>query len=533
MRKAAMIVMFAALIAMAIPASADLQNAQVGGSIQIRADYYSNYTHHTTPQGVGPAALSGQRVIWPNFFLPNRPIGTGAFNGVGIASAFAWDDHQSNSLSFVEQRTRLNVKADFTNEVSAFIELDSYDIWGEDFRSNYITGVDNRAASVDDVEVYQAYIEANEMWGFPLRARIGRQELSFGSEWLVGVNDTAAFFQGLSFDGLRLTYATDVFSVDAFYTTLAEGGANEEDEDVSFAGIYGSYKGLENITIDAYWLWLRDARSLNDTNFIAPIEWLENIFDLDDYDVTSLHTVGLRGAGTIGAFDFEAEAAYQFGDAGSAGFLFKPFLYGDDDAEYSNWAANLEVGYTFEFAWTPRVYLGGAYLGGEDERSISFLQWLNPFDRPESSVSFNRLFSNWEYSEFLENTDLSNAYVIRGGVSVHPTESVEALLAISYFKTLEEFSEPINVSVGGFKIPIAPALSFLDTENDDELGWEAGLYVTYHYSEDLSFQVGWAHLFVGDGASDGQFSAGNGLLFNGGVGDDDSDYVFVETKLCF
>ena len=192
-------------------------------------------------------------------------------------------------------------------------------------------------------------------------------------------------------------------------------------------------------------MWVRDATSLNDTNFIAPIEWLEDIFSLDDYDVTSLHTVGLRGAGTIGAFDFEAEAAYQFGDAGSAGFLFKPFLYGDDDAEYDGlWGANVEVGYTFDFMWTPRVYLGGAYFDGEDERSISFFEWLNPFDRPESSVSFNRLFSNWEYSEFIENTDLSNAYVLRGGVSVHPTESVEALLAISYFKTLEQFSEQIG-----------------------------------------------------------------------------------------
>ena len=47
---------------------------------------------------------------------------------------------EDNDASFVEQRTMLNVKADFTNEVSAFIELDSYDIWGEDFRSNYLTG---------------------------------------------------------------------------------------------------------------------------------------------------------------------------------------------------------------------------------------------------------------------------------------------------------------------------------------------------------------------------------------------------------
>lgn len=531
MRKAAMIAMLAAVLA-AAPAFAELQNVQVGGSIQIRGNYYSNYTPDNNVAG----ALFGAQIIWPGFFLPNRPIGVRAFNGgttSGIVSAFSWDDEDSNSLSFVEQRTRLNVKADFTNEVSAFIELDSYDIWGEDFRSNYITGVDGRANSVEDVEVYQAYIEANEMWGFPLRMRVGRQELSFGSEWLVGVKDTSAFFTGLSFDGLRLTYATDVFSVDAFYTTLAEGGINEEDEDVSFAGVYGSYKGLEDITIDAYWLWLRDARSLNDTNFVAPIEWLEDIFSLDDYDVTNLHTVGLRGAGTIGAFDFEAEAAFQFGDAHSTGILFKPLLYGDDSADYDAWGANLEVGYTFDIVWSPRVYLGGAYFDGEDERDISFWEWVNPFDRPEASVSFNRLFSNWEYSEFIENTELSNAYVIRGGVSVHPTESIEALLALSYFQTLEEFDEPINVSIGGFKVPIAPALSFLTDENDSELGYEAALYVTYHYSEDLSFQVGWAHLFVGDGLEDGQFSAGNGLLFNGGTGDDDSDYVFIETKLCF
>ncbi|HRK33321.1 MAG TPA: alginate export family protein [Candidatus Hydrogenedentes bacterium] len=529
MRKAAMIIMCAALVATATPAFAELQNVQVGGSIQIRANYYSN----VVPNGNVPGALANTQVIWPNFFLPNRPIGTGAFNGLGITSGFSWDEDDSTSLDFVEQRTRLNVKADFTNEVSAFIEIDSYDIWGTDFRSNYITGVDGAAVSTDDVEIYQAYIEANEMWGFPLRARIGRQELSFGSEWLVGVNDTASFFQGLSFDGLRLTYGTDVFSVDAFVTTLAEGGAVEEDEDVTFSGIYGSYKGLEEITIDAYWFWLRDARSLNDTNFVAPIEWLEDIFSLDDYDVTNLHTVGLRGAGTIGAFDFEAEAAFQFGDSHSAGFLFKPFLYGDDGSEYDAWGANLEVGYTFDIAWSPRVYLGGAYFDGEDDRDISFLEWVNPFDRAEASVSFNRLFSNWEYSEFIENTDLSNAYVLRGGVSVQPTESIEALLAISYFKTLEEFDEPVNFSVGGFKVPLAPALSFWTEENDAELGWEAALYVTYHYSEDLSFQVGWAHLFVGDGLQDGQFSAGNGLLFNGGTSDDDADYIFIETKLCF
>ncbi|MBX7257881.1 MAG: alginate export family protein [Candidatus Hydrogenedentes bacterium] len=532
MRKSLMIVLAAALLVAVLPAAAELQNVQVGGSIQIRANYYSNLVPNSDT--VGPGALGATQIIWPAFFLPRRAIGSGAFNGNGVLSAFSWDE-ESNDLQFVEQRTRLNVKADFTNEVSAFIELDSYDIWGEDFRSDYITGGDFRAVSNDDVEIYQAYIEANEMFGLPIRMRVGRQELSFGSEWLIGVNDARSQFRGLSFDGLRLTYATDILSVDAFATILAEGGVGEQDGDVNFYGVYASYKGLENISIDAYWLWLRDARSLNDTANNAILEFWEDVFNLDDYDVTNLHTVGLRGAGTVGALDFEAEVAYQFGDADQVGFLFKPFQYGDDDADFEAWGANLEVGYTFDFTWTPRVFLGGAYFDGEDNRDLSFGEWMNPYYafNPKSSVSFNRLFSNWEYSEFFDNSDLSNAWIARGGVSVKPTESVEVLLAVSYFETLEEFDQPAYFTFGNFKVPLAPALSFWTQESDQYLGTEVGLYVTYDYSEDLQFKAGWAHLFTGDGLSDGNFSSGNGLLFNGGTDDKDSDYVFVETKLCF
>ena len=134
-------VVFAALtVAMAVPAFAELQNVEVGGSIRIRANYYS-------PEGAA------------NTFVK-----------------------QGNSLSFIEQRTRLNVRADFTNDVSAFIELDSWDVYGEDFRDAWITGANARsstgiggtpAGGLDgDVEVYQAYIETRETWGYPLTFRI-------------------------------------------------------------------------------------------------------------------------------------------------------------------------------------------------------------------------------------------------------------------------------------------------------------------------------------------------------------------------
>jgi hypothetical protein len=506
----------------------------VGGSIRIRADYYRNWVPDS--DAVAPGVLGANQVIWPAFFLPRRAIGSGPANGPGILSTFAWDNDNSKNLTAVEQRTRLNVKADFTNSVSAFIELDSYDIWGEDFRSDYITGGDARAVSVDDVEIYQAYIEANEMFGMPLRLRIGRQELAFGSQWLVGVNDARAFFRGLSFDALRLTYATDQFSVDAFYSILAEGGVGEQDNDVTLAGVYGSYKGLENITLDAYWLWVRDARSLNDTANNAILEFWEDVFNLDDYDATNLHTVGLRGAGTIGALDFEAEAAYQFGDADQVGFLFKPFQYGADNAEFDAYAANLEVGYTLDVMWSPRIYVGGAYFGGEDNRDLTFWEWINPYYafHPKSSVSFNRLFSNQMYNGFLDlQNDFSNGHVFVVGAIAHPTESVDLYLDAGYYLVDEPFDVPAYATLGGFRVPLAPNLSFWTKEGSDEIGIVTDLVVTYHYSEDLMFMLHWSHLFAGDALEDGSFFANNGLVFAGGSDNDDGDFITLETRLCF
>jgi len=75
-------------------AVAELQNVEVGGSIRIRGNYF--------------------------------------------------DMDSLGKMSYIQQRTRLNVKADFTQDVSAFIELDSYDAWGEDFRSWYLCGNDFR-----------------------------------------------------------------------------------------------------------------------------------------------------------------------------------------------------------------------------------------------------------------------------------------------------------------------------------------------------------------------------------------------------
>ena len=486
MRKTIAIVMTLVVLS-AMPVFAELQNVTVGGSIYILSELYSD------------------------------PL--------DVDEGFPWQDRSSDNNSFTTQWTKVNVKADFSENVSAFIELDSINMWSRGFRSNYINGMDGRP-NIADVQVYQAYIEAREMYGYPVRLRVGRQEVVLGSEWLVGNNTSPT--TGLSFDGIRLSYAVDEFTVDAFTFKLADISPGEEDGDVDLYGIYGSYLGLENITIDAYWMLVRDAGS-RDLN-LGPIgEWFQDVLGVDEFEPSYLHTIGLRGAGTYGAFDFEGEIAFQFGEADAVGSLF-----GDDDADFDEWGMTLEAGYTFDVKCEPRAYLGFVYLGGEDNRDVDLWEFASnalPWTTPDSSVSFNRLFSDVSYSPVLfgnTKTDLSNVWILRTGVKGSIRENIQLALDISYFEAIEERS-------------IARLIPFLNEDSDDELGWQVSLTGTYNYSEDVCVNAGWTHFFAGDGIEDGNWVGGNGLVligtpiptlfFDDDV--DDADYLFVDVTVNF
>ena len=514
-RSMILVAIVATLVITAMPAIADLQNVEVGGSVRLRYNYISDV--FTTFAGGQPVPAPRIGKAW----LGKRAIG-GPFNPI-VASIYDWDG-AGKDLSFVEQRTRLHINADFTDEVSAFIELDSYDTWGEDFRSsNYVTGIDGRAASVDDVEIFQAYIDANEMWGAPLRLRVGRQELSFGREFLVGNNDFAFFFTGLSFDGLRATYTMDNVTIDAFATKLAETFGDFGEGDVDFYGIYTSCTAIEDWTFDLYWLLLRDDTTLEDVPNGPVLGVIENWLGVDDYGTTDMHTIGLAARGMVAGFDVDAEVAYQFGEADTLGFTFKPFAYGDDDADYDNLGAKLDVGYAFEGSHHPHVFVGGRYYGGEDNRDITFWEWLNPFYMPEASVNFNRLFSDEIASGAFDlNKDLSNAWLVRAGVEGAITEKLRARFCVTYFESL-----------GTFDQPVVPFLPWWTQETDPALGVEAYLFMEYQYSDDLVFEMGWAHDWVDDGMADGNFVRWNGTISTAGTDDDSADYVYAGCKVFF
>jgi len=434
------------MIGIGVPAFAELTNVEVGGSIRIRGNYYT------------PAVLTADP-----------------------------DDYEG--LAFTEQRTTINVKADFTDDVTAFIELDAYDEWGNDFRENAKTG--QAQSGSQDVHLYQSYIEMRDAWGTDLTIRIGRQEVLFGSEWLFGNNDTAGAFTGLYHDGVTVALNLDDVTLTGVFSKVSETGSSEEDGDVDLYALYASYTGIEDLTLDGYVAFLRSAA--------GPTQGNE--------ETVELVTVGFRAAGEAGILDYEGEIAYQTGQA-----MVAYGVSGASNVDYDAIGLNVELGFNLDNDSQTRIFIGAALFEGNSDDG--------------EDVGFNRLLSDWEYSEFLGNTDLSNIIVIRAGVSCQLTEKIGILGVASYFMEEEEDAALFGGGGGG-------GSRGTSSSNDDELGVEIGLYLTYDYSEDLYFEFGYAHFFTDDGLEDGALIAGNGMSSIGGMGDDDADYIYAETGISF
>jgi hypothetical protein len=464
MRKTLVVLVAAMMVGMTIPAFAELQNVQVGGSLRIRGNWYSE-------------------------------------NDLDFNN----DINEVDAL-YVEQRTKINVSADFTDDVHAFIELDSYDVFGDEFRglddafslynqgnrggfsgfgASALSGVDSSGSSGTSVSFYQGYVEMREAWGYPITIKIGRSEMQHGDEFLVGNNDTNSNFRGLSFDGAWLTYNHEKFNITGFWTRLITNNDPfrwESSGDVNFSGIYGSYTGIENMTIDGYYYYYHQAL-------------VDGTSSLGFTEASAFSTIGARFAGNRSQFDWSANAAYQFGDSGVEGIDVNAF------------AMQGALGYTFDVNMQPRVFLNGAYYTGADDSVIA--------GSGSGDLAFNRLFSDHEYSQFLDSTDLSNVWFVGGGVSAQVTESIGLTGVVNWLNTVENYED-----IGG--------------PSDNNLGVEVGLYAKYDYSEDLYFKAGYAHLFAGDAMEGGVVVSASGLGFVGGFGEsDDIDYVFVETGIKF
>lgn len=211
------------------------------------------------------------------------------------------------------------------------------------------------ATQFDPLDLQQGFGELMlpaEAGSFVIRA--GRQEMSFGSSRLVSVRESPNVRR--AFDGVRAAWiGSPDTRVDAFITrpVVPLSGVFDDGSDPgqAFWGVYGTTKvpGVPGLKFDLYYLGLDRANA----------SFAQGVAD------ERRHSVGGRLFGKNDGFDWNVEAAYQFGRFGQA--------------DIHAWTVSAEVGYTFaHLPFAPRLGLNADAISGDNNLKDGKLGTFNP-----------------------------------------------------------------------------------------------------------------------------------------------------------
>jgi len=225
---------------------------------------------------------------------------------------------------------------------------------------------DNR--DVNTLEPIQAFAELYFADGLgddrPVSIRAGRMAFESLDRRLIARNEWRNTTN--TFEGLRVQLGKDQndWSLDLLglrpLDRLKSHVDRAVDEQWFFGGI-GSYRGWSRfVTLQPYYLGLAQGHD-------------DGVPDRD------IHTVALRAYGPAGkaGFDYDVSGLYQFGET--------------DDQDHVAWAATVDLGYTFEHAWKPRVGVFYGYVSGDrhpDDHEDNRFDRLFGFARPWSSNDY-------------------------------------------------------------------------------------------------------------------------------------------------
>lgn len=390
-------------------------------------------------------------------------------------------------------------------------------------RSSSVTGDDRGSApniplgaspeSDGPVDLHQAYVYLGNHKEFPVSLKVGRQELNYGDERLVG--GFAWNNIGRVFDGAKLRWQNAWFGVDAFATRLVvpdDNNFNMSSEYEHFSGLYFNTKLVPKNWTEFYVL----ARNVSPqaASLFAP-NTTPAPFNNSARDV---YTVGARfrsATNEWGNFDYTVEVAGQFGDWKRPGTGIRA---GERD-DHRAFAAVINAGYTFPDAFgKPRVALEYAFASGDSD----------PNDGTHET--FDNLFpTNHKFYGYMDIVAWENIHNIRAIYSIKPHPRVSLAVEGHAFwlaDTRDRFYNVASLPRAGANAAGNPGSGTgygINPDYDAFIGTEIDLVGGFIINRFTNFEAGYAHFFRGGYIKD-TFSK---------TGSEDADWLYAQLLVRF
>lgn len=398
---------------------------------------------------------------------------------------------EDDSSRFFATQTRVRIDADLTDNVMATVRLINERRWDEQYSS---ADTNNSTINLD-----LAYVTLKEFLYSPLTLTLGRQELAFGNQLIIGNAGLAArganlnglpsdLSENKAFDAIRATLNYDPLVIDAVYAVL-QHTVTTTDNDITLMGINAKYDINKKVSAEGY-VWSKKTK--------------DKVDGLTDGKIDSVYTVGgLITAKPITDLKMSLEAAYQFGTNGAA-------MVDDIQLrERKAWALQAMADYTFsKVKFTPSVGAAYTYLSGTKGN--------NGGDNGRASwdpMFYNQKLGNIPYAIL----PFTNMQVYNIKAAMKPMDDV-TLSAVYGYYLLNQPEDQLDTPT---------TADYYTMTNRKDLGNSIDITATYDYTEDVQF-----------GLTGGMFIPGKAFSkdasgLDAGVGRRTANQVIASMKVVF
>ena len=407
---------------------------------------------------------------------------------------------QHDRQEWVDTRARLGMRFALAEQTEVYLEAQARYLWGGQGGLNDAEDGANNVEDRDSLDVYQAYVKVKpQLFGLDTTLTVGRQELKFGKEMLLGNNSK---YGGLSHDAVLLELnLIDNLSTSLFAAKVVENSvqfpenssvlaANAGDmNDAHLFGIYNTYTFSNEAELDLYLLYVaEDDESLTaggDPAKTGTFSWLGADAKILTFGArVSMEKLELAGQN----FDFSVELAAQMGNVnlpvamgGSAD--------GDLDIQDS-FAFEAEFGWSPGIQWNPRLAFGLAWASGDDDPTDGNINQFVPlFQDVQGRLGKADLF------------ELSNirCWYLTG--SFNPMGSSDLTVGATYLR-FEAFEEGDALGVGD-------AIANTAGTTANNVGDEMDLFAAYTLNKNAELKLCWSWIEPQHFISDQEFVYGN------------------------